>query len=127
MRDSLSETRVLLVDDNTLNLLLIRKLLGKWGAIVETAENGQIAVDLAQQHHDANTPYEVIIMDLQMPVMDGFTACQTIRQFDKSVIILAASASALSADEIISNGFSDCLVKPFDANQLQEKLRTSLV
>ncbi|CCH54135.1 Hybrid signal transduction histidine kinase I [Fibrisoma limi BUZ 3] len=126
MESSLAGVRVLIVDDNTLNLKLFSKLIAKWGAMTATAENGKQAVDMVRQHQENLTPYHVIIMDLQMPVMDGATACRTIREFDQSVVILAASANELLKEEMMLSGFTDCVLKPFDTAQLHEKLIASI-
>ncbi|RIV21123.1 response regulator [Fibrisoma montanum] len=126
MDPSLTGVRILIVDDNTLNLKLFSKIIARWGAITATAEHGRQAVDMVQQNLDNATPYQIIIMDLQMPVMDGATACRTIREFDQSVVVLAASANELLKEEMMSSGFNDCVLKPFDTAQLHEKLIASL-
>lgn len=122
MKEDLADTRILLVDDNPLNLLLIRKLITKWGGLVDTADNGEKAVELSRNGAANQVPYQAIIMDLQMPVMDGATACQLIRQFDPSVVILAASATALPQEALDASGFTGSVVKPFVAAQLREQL-----
>ncbi|QJD81031.1 response regulator [Spirosoma rhododendri] len=126
MRNDLSDTRILLVDDNPLNLMLIRKLVTKWGASVDTAENGEKAVELSRDGTANRLPYQAIIMDLQMPVMDGATACQLIRQFDSSVAILASSATALPQAELDASGFTGSVVKPFESAQLRQQLLSIL-
>lgn len=126
MKDDLTDTRILLVDDNPLNLLHIRRLVTKWGAIVDTADNGEKAVELSRSGTANQLPYQAIIMDLQMPIMDGATACQLIRQFDPSVTILAASASAVPQEELDASGFTGSVVKPFESAKLREQLLTLL-
>lgn len=126
MRDNLLSTRTLLVDDNPLNLLLIRKLITKWGGIVDTADNAEEAVELSRIGAANQLPYQAIIMDLQMPVMDGATACQLIRQFDPSVVILAATATALPQEELDASGFTGAVVKPFESAQLRDQLLSLL-
>lgn len=126
MKENLTDTRILLVDDNPLNLLLIRKLIIKWGGLVDTADNGEKAVELSRIGAANQRPYQAIIMDLQMPVMDGATACQLIRQFDPSVAILASSATALPQEELDANGFTGSVVKPFESAQLRDQLLSLL-
>lgn len=126
MKENLTDTRILLVDDNPLNLLLIRKLITKWGGLVDTADNGEKAVELSRIGAANQLPYQAIIMDLQMPVMDGATACQLIRQFDSSVAILASSATALPQEELDASGFTGSVVKPFESAQLRDQLLSLL-
>jgi two-component system sensor histidine kinase BarA len=126
MKENLTDTRILLVDDNPLNLLLIRKLITKWGGLVDTADNGEKAVELSRIGAANQLPYQAIIMDLQMPVMDGATACQLIRQFDSAVAILASSATALPQEELDASGFTGSVVKPFESAQLRDQLLSLL-
>ncbi len=107
-------------------LLLIRKLITKWGGLVDTADNGEKAVELSRIGAANQLPYQAIIMDLQMPVMDGATACQLIRQFDSSVAILASSATALPQEELDASGFTGSVVKPFESAQLRDQLLSLL-
>lgn len=122
MRASLTGTRVLIVDDNPINLHLIRKLIMKWGGAADVASDGQQAVEQVKTGSDAGAPYDLVLMDLHMPVMDGATACRMIRQFNSVVVILAASADTLPDAEVTTHGFTDFVLKPFDAVQLQDKL-----
>ncbi|WP_461140996.1 response regulator [Spirosoma pomorum] len=127
MEQSLLDVRILLVDDNQLNLLLIRKLLTKWGSSVDVADNGEKAVELSRSRVGSQQPYQAIIMDLQMPIMDGATACQLIRQFDAQVAILASSATALPQHELDASGFTGLIVKPFEPAELRDQLLSILV
>jgi CheY-like chemotaxis protein len=84
----LTGIRALLVEDNAINEMVGRQILEKEGVIVDSAVNGQVALDMAK----ANS-YDIILMDIQMPVMDGYEASRQIRKFDKEIPILALSAS----------------------------------
>lgn len=126
MQNDLSALRVLIVDDNVMNLHLIRRLVTTWGAVADTAENGQQAVTMVRAGLDAQTPYQAIIMDIHMPVMDGPTASRFIRNDDPTVLILAASANALTESELREGCFSDYLVKPFMPHDLREKFSSLL-
>ena len=106
---------VLLVDDNNINLLLAKKILLHFGTTVIAVENGALAVEAAQEQH-----FDIILMDIQMPVMDGYTATQKIREKDKIIPILALSANVF-ADQIqksIDSGMNAHLQKPFSTQDL---------
>lgn len=107
--------RVLLVEDFIFNVMVAEKMLQNWNAVVDLAENGQIAVDKVRVNE-----YDVILMDLQMPVMDGLTATKTIRTFNTNVPIIAltASASAEIQASVIAIGMNDYLSKPFNPDEL---------
>ena len=116
---SLDGYQILLVEDNPVNVLVAKKFLTKWGAEVSHAENGQVAVDMLE-----NGIYDVVLMDLQMPIMDGYTATKEIRKFDKSTPIIALTASALidEKDKAFNLGMNDYLTKPFNPNDLFGKI-----
>ncbi len=111
--------RILVVEDNKINVLVVKKFLLKWGASVEIADNGQIAVDKYEQE-----AFDLILMDLQMPIMDGYEATQKIRNKNKTVPIIAITA-AVPADiesDILSAGMNDFVTKPFVPEILHEKM-----
>jgi two-component system sensor histidine kinase/response regulator len=101
---------VLIVDDNKMNLLIASRFLKKWQANVDEALNGQIAVDMVNQK-----PYDLIIMDLQMPVMDGFEATVAIKKTHPQIPIIALTADAMpeTYTKALATGMSDYLTKPF--------------
>jgi two-component system, sensor histidine kinase and response regulator len=111
---------VLLVEDNALNQKLMNVLLGKMGCVVDVAGNGREAIDRI-----AEKPYDLVLMDLQMPVMDGFEATQIIRRDQASSIpIVALTARAFKDDEerCKAVGMNDFLTKPIDARALRQAL-----
>jgi signal transduction histidine kinase/CheY-like chemotaxis protein len=111
---------VLLVEDNHLNQKLMTVLLGKLGCVVEIANNGREAVERTASH-----TYDVVLMDLQMPVMDGFEATEIIRRQNGSPVpIVALTARAFKDDEeqCRAVGMNDFLTKPIDARALRETL-----
>ncbi|WP_299498482.1 PAS domain-containing protein [Mucilaginibacter sp.] len=114
---------VLVVDDNQINRLLINKILTKWGATVDFAENGLEAVNKVE-----NNKFDVVLMDIHMPEMGGLEATQIIRSKDepyfKQVPIIALTASMLNSqiDEIGGAGMNDYILKPFEPKMLLEKL-----
>ncbi len=116
-------TRVLLAEDNPLNQLVVKKLLTDWGAELEIANHGKEAIEKLQQNH-----FDIILMDLQMPVMDGLEATRVIRkhfQADKSKIpIIALTANAFTGvdDECFQAGMTDYVSKPIEITTLYHKL-----
>ncbi|HEY9195980.1 MAG TPA: PAS domain-containing protein, partial [Mucilaginibacter sp.] len=115
---------VLVVDDNQINRLLINKILKKWGADADFAENGVEAVEKVV----ANKNYNVVLMDIHMPEMGGLEATQIIRSnadaYFQQLPIIALTASMLSNQmgEIDNAGMNDYILKPFDPKVLYEKL-----
>jgi PAS domain S-box-containing protein len=121
--DDLKGLRVLVVEDSQDNRLLMTRILQRAGAVITTAENGRDGVQKAL-HSD----YDVILMDVQMPVMDGHAATAHLRQMGYKGPIVALTAHALAADRhrCMVNGFDDYLSKPTTPGQLVEKLSSYL-
>jgi len=121
-KDSMKGINLLLVEDNLINQKVTINFLSKWGLSVDIADNGQIAVDMVQQKN-----YDIILMDLQMPVMNGIDATKTIRkmggQFKKvPIIALTASAVLEIKDNAMQAGLNDFITKPFLPDDLYEKI-----
>lgn len=109
---------ILLVEDNDINRLYASSILKTWGCNIETAENGFVAVEQVK-----NNTFDVVLMDIQMPVMDGFEATKTIRSFAKPknkipIIALTANATRSDVDKCIAGGMDDCIAKPFTPDDL---------
>src|SRR6185503_1870531 len=102
--------RILLVDDNKMNLLIASKFLKKWQADPDEATSGKQAIEMTKQTH-----YDLIIMDLQMPVMDGFEATRIIKQTHPHLPIFALTADAMpeTHSKAFAAGMCDYLTKPF--------------
>ncbi len=111
--------KVLLVEDVEFNVILAEQLFKKWGIVNDTAVNGKEAVEAAKQHD-----YDLILMDLRMPVMDGITATHEIRKFDNNtpIIALTASASIELLEKIKHEGFNDYVLKPFAPKELNRAI-----
>ena len=111
------EARVLVVDDGAETRELVRLLLEEAGLTVDEAENGLAGVEKAVVSH-----YDAILMDVHMPIMDGFTATQTLRQkgLDTSIIALTANAMKGFEQECLDIGYSGYLTKPIDVDQFME-------
>lgn len=103
--------KVLLVDDNAVNILIAKQLLQKQKMIISTAKDGLEAVEKAKKEN-----FDIILMDIQMPIMNGFEATKKIREFNTNTPIYALSASILedSKKEIFEYGFKGLLLKPFN-------------
>ena len=118
--------RILLAEDNEINAMIMVEVLQEMGAEIERAENGQIAVDMFADHPE--NYYDFILMDVQMPVMDGRTAARTIRAMErpdaKSILIFALSADAFVEDERLSieSGMNGHYAKPVDFQALQRNI-----
>ena len=118
-----------MAEDNDLNYEVEQELLGMYGITCERAENCKICVD--KFHRAAPKTYDAILMDMQMPVMDGIDAAKHIRQMDSEsaeIPIIAVTANAFKSDEehCAEAGMNAHLSKPFDINKLMEVL-TSLL
>nr|WP_045784919.1 CHASE domain-containing protein [Chania multitudinisentens] len=120
----LSGVKLLVVEDNLNNQQIARELLEDEGAIVEIANHGQEAVERLQEDP---TAFDVVLMDLQMPVMDGLSATQYIRTTlgltDLPIIAMTANAMASDRDACLAAGMNDHIGKPFDLNNLIHTVR----
>ncbi len=111
--------RVLLAEDVEFNVLLAEKMLSNWNAKTTVAENGSVAVDLMR-----NNEFDIVLMDIQMPVMDGLTASKAIRTFNTHtpIIALTASTSSFIQDQVSLSGMDDYLSKPLNPGYLYSTL-----
>lgn len=122
--------RVLLVEDNPVNQEVVRCLLQELGIAVHVAENGKVALDyLAQNHFDEHCHYMAILMDCQMPEMDGYACTRHIRDGSagraaRNIPIIALTANALESDRTacLNAGMNDYLSKPIDPQRLSDKI-----
>ena len=111
--------KVLLVEDNLINVMVGKQILEKAGLEIHVANDGQVAVDMVKAGH-----YDTILMDIQMPVMDGYTAATEIRKFNKDIPILALSASVFVKvkNKIERCGMNGFVYKPFEPEDLLNKI-----
>jgi CheY-like chemotaxis protein len=122
--DSLNKIKVLIVEDNQINQVVARKFLQKWDVEYEITDNGQKAVDLVKEKD-----FDLVLMDIQMPVMDGYEASRIIRSLEgekyKKLPIIALTASVLTEvhKKIASCGMDDFLLKPFNPSELYSKIK----
>ena len=112
--------RILLAEDVPDNQRLIAFLLRKAGAAVEIAENGQIALDLALAAKRAGNSFDVILMDVQMPVMDGYEATQKLRSvgYTEPIIALTVQAMTGEREKCMAAGCDGYVTKPIDPKNL---------
>ena len=113
----LKNINVLLVEDNEFNQIVARDLLEQAGAIVDLVENGRSAVDVLQKN---SKMYDVILMDVQMPIMDGFTATRIIRQSNihTPIIAMTAGVTEFEKEACIESGMNDLIAKPIDVEKM---------
>lgn len=114
---------VLVVDDNSINLLVAKKMLQKLGANVTTAETGLEAIEIALR-----APFDLILMDIQMPGLTGHEATIELRkeQYAGPIIALSANAFQEDVDKSLESGMSDHMQKPFTEKELFEKVMNVL-
>ncbi len=126
----LAGARILLVEDNALNQLVARGILEPAGAIVTTVGNGQEAVELMERQGTGNRmDYDLVLMDVQMPVMDGYTATRILRtRLGLRLPILAMSAGVTEAEreQCLAAGMNDFIPKPIDVEQMMTRLQEHL-
>ncbi len=121
----LSGVRVLLAEDHPVNQLIAKKFLSDWGAQIECANNGADAIRLLEQQS-----FDIILMDIQMPEMDGHTATRLIRKHSSAAIrelpIVAMTAHVIDSERQMSfeNGMNEYIRKPFDPETLKNVVYT---
>lgn len=114
---------ILLADDNPMNIMVVKQFLNKWGISYEIAENGLVALEKATQGN-----FDMILMDLQMPEMDGYDAARSIRSLVgdkfKNLPIIAVTASAFNEvqKKITEAGMNDFVLKPINPEELYVKI-----
>ncbi len=117
---ALKNKKILIVEDNEFNQFIVKSLIEKWGASTEIAENGTIAVKNLKQ-----TYYDIVLMDMQMPEMDGVTATRIIRsEINKNIPIFALTANVTkeAIQRAYDAGMNEYITKPFDEEDLYIKL-----
>ena len=117
----LQDKKVLLVEDNDINRIYAKNIIAKCGCKLDVAENGLIALEKIRKNE-----YDIVLMDVQMPVMDGLEACRSVRtQFTapkSNIPIVALTANAIKGDEekCLETGMNAYISKPFEPNDLYE-------
>ncbi|GGW82640.1 CHASE3 domain-containing protein [Alteromonas halophila] len=121
---NLSGKRILAAEDNEINRMIIQEMLRKTGADLALAENGLLAVEEFKAK-----PFDIVLLDIQMPEMDGLEACKIIKQHNDKVPVIAVTANVLSEDKhrYENSGFNDYLAKPMSKDMLYAKLSEYLL
>ena len=115
----LENKKILIVEDVELNQHLARHIMESWGCVVEVAENGSLAVEKVKSNE-----YDLVLMDIQMPVMDGMEATRQIRGMNDEhkaavpIVALTANAMKSECDTYLKIGMNDCMAKPFEEPML---------
>jgi CheY-like chemotaxis protein len=115
----LEGTRVLMVEDNQMNILLASKFFKRWNVDLVITMNGKDAIQKIKSE-----PFDLILMDLHMPEMDGYEATAEIRKFNSSIPIFALTADAFieTKSKALSSGMNDFITKPFKPEELYNKI-----
>ncbi len=118
----LSGMKVLLVEDNDINRLYAKSILHQWNCAVDVAENGLVAIEKIKYNS-----YDVVLMDVQMPVMDGYETTRAIRMMDSGmrnipIVALTANATKSDIEKCLAAGMNDYLPKPFTPDDLFRKI-----
>lgn len=122
-----TDKKVLVVDDNEVNVLIAKRFLSKWGLIIDFASNGEEAI-----HKILANTYDLIFMDIRMPGIDGFDTTKIIRElagdYFKTVPIIALTASTLHNEhaKFKESGMNGHVLKPFNPNEIKEVLNVYL-
>jgi signal transduction histidine kinase len=116
--------RALVVDDMPMNLKLVRRMLERSGGVVTTCENGEFAIDAVVEAERADEPFDIVFMDMQMPIVDGFEATRRLRALGCKTPIVALTAICFPEDRqsCIDAGCDDFLAKPIRKEDLVDKI-----
>ena len=125
---------ILIVDDDVMNIMVLSNYLKYDGYCFETASNGQIAIETILRNKEYNKFFSLILMDCNMPIMDGFTASEKIKQMIikkeiENLLIIGATANESNANYIkgcATHGMDFCISKPISRTKLKEILEKFL-
>lgn len=116
--------KILIVEDDLSSRLYLNKILERAGVVIMNAGDGQEAVDAAINNPDI----DIILMDIQLPVLDGYSALIKIREVSNDMVVIAQTAYGLLGDKekILNAGFDDYIIKPILSQSLIDKLVVNL-
>ncbi|WP_304516925.1 ATP-binding protein [Cecembia rubra] len=119
---SLSDVKLLMAEDNDVNALVLGKIIKKWGIQFHRVNNGKLAVEAVQ-----DGDYDCVLMDIQMPVMNGFDATEKIKEISNVPVLALSAADKIEVmDRIDKTGFDGYVAKPIDASELLRKIKEVL-
>jgi signal transduction histidine kinase/BarA-like signal transduction histidine kinase len=124
--DDLSGVRIFLVEDNQVNMMVAKKILTGYKATVTSAYDGKEALEKLAK----DAEYDIILMDLEMPVMNGYTAIFEVKKSYPDIPVIAFTASLVDKkmlSDLIASGFVDCVLKPFQPHQLLASVKKHLI
>ena len=117
----IEQIKILVVEDNPINLKLVKVILSRYDFDVDSAENGQIGVDCCKEKR-----YDMVLMDIDMPVMDGITATKCIKEYENSeglsetpIVALTSHDLAGERAEIMASGLDEHMPKPLNVARLE--------
>ena len=126
----LEGARVLMAEDNAVNMTIAVAMLEQWGVVVSQASDGAQALQAVAQAERAGRPFDAVLMDVHMPVMSGYEATRLLRQSHdpETLPIIALTAAALTSERelALDAGMNDFLTKPIDAQRLRDTLVATL-
>jgi signal transduction histidine kinase len=124
-KDNLKGVKILLVEDNQINMMVAKKILTGFKAQVVPAYDGAEALAALIKNPD----FDIILMDLEMPVMDGFTAIHEVKRLYPEIPVIAFTASLVDKkmlSDLVASGFAECMLKPFQPLQLLSDIKKYL-
>jgi signal transduction histidine kinase/CheY-like chemotaxis protein/NO-binding membrane sensor protein with MHYT domain len=126
--DELRQTRVLIVDDNDTNRKILESILASWNINFSSTDSGQGALDLMQKQEDQKPPYDLILIDMMMPGMNGLEVTRKLRQdnIQTKVIMLTSLTNANIQEESKLNGINACIHKPIKKSLLLDTIMATL-
>jgi signal transduction histidine kinase/CheY-like chemotaxis protein len=125
VEEDLTGIRILLVEDNKINMMIAKKVLTGFKAAVTCTYNGQEALDSLKDDKD----YNIILMDLEMPVMNGYVAIYEVKKLLPKIPVIAVTASLVDEQmltDLLASGFNDCVLKPFQPRDLRLRIQKQL-
>jgi CheY-like chemotaxis protein len=119
----LKDKKVLLIEDNKINQMITKRMVENKGMVCEVIDNGEDAIEAVK-----NNVYDLVLMDVHLPGINGTIATQTIRTFDKKTRIIALTAISLNENRemLLSYGMNDVITKPFDPNEFYRIISMNL-
>ena len=124
--DKLTGVKILLAEDNPINMMVAKKVLLSFKAKVTGAVNGKEALDQLERNP---TAFNIILLDLEMPIMNGYEAIFEMRKLYPHIPVIAFTASLVDQKmlaDLLASGFVDCILKPFQPNQLLDVIKKHL-